>query len=117
MKVEEDENNQIIKVNPPTAKKETPGVVDTPNKTDNWLINAIFMIIKIVLTSCQSFLQRKGYLLCPYSQKFTEIFSADQINSWFLAQEHAKSAWFSIFVPIFNGLAHVLPFSYPEIQD
>jgi hypothetical protein len=35
VKVEEDENSQIIKVNPPTAKKETSTSVECSNKTDN----------------------------------------------------------------------------------
>lgn len=36
VKVEEDENSQIIKVNPPTAKKETSTSVECTNKSDNW---------------------------------------------------------------------------------
>lgn len=35
VKVEEDENSQIIKVNPPTAKKETSTSVECSNKADN----------------------------------------------------------------------------------
>lgn len=49
------------------------------------MMNAIFMIVKIVLSLSSPSLERKGDLLCSYSQKFTEIFSAHQINSCVLA--------------------------------
>lgn len=81
------------------------------------MMNAIFMIVKIVLSLSSPSLERKGDLLCSYSQKFTEIFSTHQVNSRLLAQKDAKRTRFSILVPILDSLTHLLPSSHPVRQD